>query len=72
MLCPNNRLLKTIIKKKVKNNLEGKKKVLPLHPLSGTERKFSLLKACKTSSLKRLKEVQQVPRTKMKSVDFFY
>ena len=64
MLCPNNRLLKTIIKKKVKNNLEGKKKVLPLHPLSGTERKFSLLKACKTSSLKRLKEVQQVPRTK--------
>jgi len=65
-------IVENYYQKKVKNNLEGKKKVLPLHPLSGTERKFSLLKACKTSSLKRLKEVQQVPRTKMKSVDFFY
>jgi hypothetical protein len=27
--------------------LEGKKKVLPLHPLSGTERRFNLLKTSK-------------------------
>ena len=29
-------------RKNVKKSLEGKKKVLPLHPLSRTERKFSL------------------------------
>ena len=49
--------------------MEGKKKVLPLHPLSGTNL-YGQPENNKTSSLKRLKEVQQVPRTKMKSVDF--
>jgi prephenate dehydrogenase len=34
-------------RKNVKKSLEGKKKVLPLHPLSGTERRFNLLKTSK-------------------------
>ena len=35
-------IVENYYRKNVKKSLEGKKKVLPLHPLSGTERKFNL------------------------------
>ena len=50
------------MKKNIKKSLEGKKKVLPLQPVSEVTEKF-------IDNIERL--VQQVPRTKMKSVDSF-
>ena len=50
--------------------MEGKKKVLPLHPLSGTERKFDL----KTTSkiIEKTEGSTTSTENEKESVDFFF
>jgi len=56
-------MLKTIIEKMSKK-FGGKEKSTTFAPAFRNRTQVQLLENIKTSSLKRLKEVQQVPRTK--------